>query len=126
MGKIRVSFVPQTVQGPCRAGLPFFMVMCWESFISRLSLHLTQYANSAMFSPPLVAVFDILIIYSDSANMCNSIGPFRGFCLHLFFEGIEHAGHLFCPGVSNDDQLNLSALLSNLRDMVLVCKLKRL
>jgi hypothetical protein len=28
VGKMRVSFVPQTVQGPCRAGLPFFMVIC--------------------------------------------------------------------------------------------------
>jgi len=73
VGKMRVSFVPQTVQGPCRAGLPFFMVICWESFISRLSLHLTQYAISAIFSPPLVAVFCILIIYSDSANTCKSI-----------------------------------------------------
>ena len=95
VGKMRVSFVPQTVQGPCRAGLPFFMVICWKSFISRLSLHLTQYAVSAIFSPPLVAIFCILIIYSDSANTCNSIGPFRGVCLYLFFEIFKRAGDSF-------------------------------
>ena len=51
-----------------------------------------------MFSPPLVAVFYILILYSDCANTCNSIGPFRGFCLSLFFEGLEHADDLFVSG----------------------------
>src|SRR5260370_3207083 len=71
------------MQGPCRAGLPFFMVICWDSFISRLSLHLTQYAISAIFSPPLVAVFCILIFYSHSVNTCKSITHDinRMFCL---------------------------------------------
>ena len=51
---MRVSFVPQIVQAPCRAGFPFLMAIWWASFISRFSLHLTQYDNSAIVSSPLV------------------------------------------------------------------------
>ena len=54
VGKMRVSFVPQIVQAPCRSGFPFLMVIWWASFISRFSLHLTQYDNSAIVSSPLV------------------------------------------------------------------------
>ena len=36
--------MPQLGQTPCVAGLPFFMVMLLESFISFLERHLTQYA----------------------------------------------------------------------------------
>jgi hypothetical protein len=41
-------FVPQTVQMPCVAGLPFFIVTFFSSFIVLLALHLTQYASVAM------------------------------------------------------------------------------
>jgi hypothetical protein len=41
-------FVPQTVHMPCVAGLPFFMVTFFSSFIVLLALHLTQYASVAM------------------------------------------------------------------------------
>ncbi len=37
-------FVPHTVQVPCVAGLPFFMVTWTGLSISRLVRHLTQYA----------------------------------------------------------------------------------
>jgi len=37
-------FVPHTGHLPSVAGRPFFMVICVASFISRLVLHLTQYA----------------------------------------------------------------------------------
>jgi hypothetical protein len=40
--------VPQTGQTPCVAGLPFFMVTFFSSFIVRLDLHFTQYASVAM------------------------------------------------------------------------------
>jgi hypothetical protein len=35
-------FVPQVGQTPWVAGLPFFIVISFGSFISRLALHLTQ------------------------------------------------------------------------------------
>jgi hypothetical protein len=38
-------FVPQTVHIPCVAGLPFFIVIFFSSFID---LHLTQYASMIM------------------------------------------------------------------------------
>src|SRR5919106_1600470 len=41
-------FVPQTVHMPCVAGLPFFIVTFFSSFIVLLALHLTQYASVAM------------------------------------------------------------------------------
>jgi hypothetical protein len=41
-------FVPHTVHVPCVAGLPFFMVTFFSSFIVLLALHLTQYASVAM------------------------------------------------------------------------------
>ena len=41
-------FVPQTVHMPCVAGLPFFIVTLFSSFIVLLALHLTQYASVAM------------------------------------------------------------------------------
>jgi hypothetical protein len=41
-------FVPQTVQMPCVAGFPFFMVTFFSSFMVLLALHLTQYASVAM------------------------------------------------------------------------------
>jgi hypothetical protein len=41
-------FVPQTVQMPCVAGFPFFIVTFFSSFIVLLALHLTQYASVAM------------------------------------------------------------------------------
>jgi len=36
------TVVPQTVQGPFKAGLPFFVVTRWGSFISVFFLHFTQ------------------------------------------------------------------------------------
>src|SRR5215211_832097 len=41
-------FVPHTVHVPCVAGLPFFIVTFFSSFIVLLALHLTQYASVAM------------------------------------------------------------------------------
>src|SRR5918996_2055245 len=41
-------FVPQTVHMPCVAGLPFFIVTFFSSFMVLLALHLTQYASVAM------------------------------------------------------------------------------
>ncbi len=41
-------FVPQTVQIPCVAGLPFFIVIFFSSFIDLFDLHLTQYASMIM------------------------------------------------------------------------------
>jgi hypothetical protein len=41
-------FVPQTVHMPCVAGLPFFIVTFFSSFIVLLALHFTQYASVAM------------------------------------------------------------------------------
>jgi hypothetical protein len=41
-------FVPQTGHTPCVAGLPFFIVICFSSFISRLVRHLRQYASIAL------------------------------------------------------------------------------
>jgi hypothetical protein len=38
-------FVPQTVQMPWVAGLPFFIVTFFSSFMFLLALHLTQYAS---------------------------------------------------------------------------------
>ena len=38
------TLVPHTGQTPCVAGLPFFMVICLGSLISRLVRHYTQYA----------------------------------------------------------------------------------
>lgn len=35
-------FVPQTGQMPWVAGRPFFIVICFASFISREALHFTQ------------------------------------------------------------------------------------
>jgi hypothetical protein len=45
----RIAFcvVPQTEQVPLRAGLPFFIVTRWGSFISVFFLHLTQKYRSA-------------------------------------------------------------------------------
>lgn len=40
--------VPQTEQMPWVAGLPFFMVTFFSSFIVLFALHLTQYASVAM------------------------------------------------------------------------------
>ena len=40
--RIVLIVVPQTEQWPLRAGLPFFMVTFWASFISLLVLHFTQ------------------------------------------------------------------------------------
>jgi hypothetical protein len=37
-------FVPQTGQEPLVAGLPFFIVTAWASFISRWVRHFRQYA----------------------------------------------------------------------------------
>jgi hypothetical protein len=45
---MRNIFVPQTGQMPWVAGLPFFMVTFFSSFIILLDLHLTQYASVAM------------------------------------------------------------------------------
>ena len=39
---MRNIFVPQTGQTPWVAGLPFFMVTFFSSFIALLALHLTQ------------------------------------------------------------------------------------
>ena len=41
-------FVPQTVHIPCVAGLPFFIVIFFSSFIDLFDLHLTQYASMIM------------------------------------------------------------------------------
>jgi hypothetical protein len=41
-------FVPQTLQMPWVAGLPFFIVTFFSSFMVLLALHLTQYASVAM------------------------------------------------------------------------------
>jgi hypothetical protein len=41
-------FVPHTVHVPWMAGLPFFIVTFFSSFIVLLALHLTQYACVAM------------------------------------------------------------------------------
>lgn len=35
-------FVPHTGQMPCVAGLPFFIVICFSSFISRFVRHFRQ------------------------------------------------------------------------------------
>jgi len=43
---MRNIFVPQTGHVPWAAGFPFFIVMCFASFISRFALHLTQYASA--------------------------------------------------------------------------------
>jgi hypothetical protein len=40
--------VPQVVQMPWVAGLPFFIVTFFSSFISLFDLHLTQYASILM------------------------------------------------------------------------------
>ena len=40
--------VPQTGHFPSVAGLPFFIVICTASLISRLVLHFTQYASAAI------------------------------------------------------------------------------
>lgn len=40
--------VPQTEQMPWVAGLPFFIVTFFSSFIILFALHLTQYASVAM------------------------------------------------------------------------------
>ena len=45
---MRNIFVPQTGQTPWVAGLPFFIVTFFSSFIVRFDLHLTQYASVAM------------------------------------------------------------------------------
>ncbi len=45
---MRNIFVPHTGQIPWVAGLPFFMVTFFSSFIVLLDLHLTQYASVAM------------------------------------------------------------------------------
>jgi hypothetical protein len=41
-------FVPHTVQIPCVAGLPFFIMTFFSSFIDVFDLHLTQYASMTM------------------------------------------------------------------------------
>ena len=45
---MRNIFVPQTGQLPCVAGLPFFIVTFFSSFIVLFALHLTQYASVAI------------------------------------------------------------------------------
>ena len=42
---MRYILVLHTGQDPLVAGLPFFMVTCWGFRISRLVLHLRQYAS---------------------------------------------------------------------------------
>ena len=53
---MRKRVVPQTGQVPLVAGLPFFIVTCCGSFISRLVLHFRQYASipCAFLSCPAV------------------------------------------------------------------------
>lgn len=42
---IRIIVVPHTGHVPFDAGLPFFRVTLFGSFISRFALHFTQYAS---------------------------------------------------------------------------------
>jgi hypothetical protein len=64
-------FVPQVGQTPWVAGLPFFIVISFVSFISRLALHLTQYAFIVL-PPP-----DYLNDGSNglTANLIRRAGP---------------------------------------------------
>jgi hypothetical protein len=41
--------VPQVGHTPWVAGLPFFIVICFASFISLLALHFTQYASAILY-----------------------------------------------------------------------------
>ena len=52
-------FVPQLGHTPWVAGLPFFMVIDFASFISFLDLHLTQYACTITTSFMLIMVWTI-------------------------------------------------------------------
>ncbi len=45
LAPILFMVVLQTGHFPCTAGLPFFIVICFGSVISRFSRHLTQYAS---------------------------------------------------------------------------------
>ncbi len=53
--------VPQVGQIPSVAGLPFFMVTAFESFMSRFALHFTQYASNAMSFPFKKLISDALV-----------------------------------------------------------------
>ena len=51
--------VPHERQVPCVAGLPFFMVITFGSFISFFDLHFTQYACTTFSSITLLVVWTI-------------------------------------------------------------------
>jgi hypothetical protein len=70
--------VPQLVQTPCVAGLPFFIVMALGLDISFLARHFTQYA---CIVPPFLEIFALYnkpiatlvsrVTYKRKANILN-------------------------------------------------------
>src|SRR5688572_1689730 len=57
--------VPQLLQVPLVAGRPFFITICCGSFISRLALHLTQYASMHLL------LFELWLDYSVDRTLSN-------------------------------------------------------
>ena len=76
LGRILYIPVPQTVHVPLAAGLPGLISTFWTSFISRFSLHFTQYP--IIFSS--IYVHDTTIINIFQTTTRWNIFPYYGKC----------------------------------------------
>lgn len=69
-------FVPHVPHVPVTAGLPFFIVTSWASFISLFALHFTQYASIFFTSSRKIKllsfVYSYYIIVSEHKFSCQA------------------------------------------------------